>query len=71
VIITPPVTTAAAMIPKYPAPISGVGPSVPGRSITWIIASAASAAAPTARMITSAFCGGGAASRRANIGILL
>src|ERR1022692_1290929 len=70
-IITPPMTTAAAMSPRYPMPTSGVGPSVPGRSITWIIARPASATAPTARMITSAPCAGGAASRRANIGVLL
>ena len=42
------------MIPKYPMPTSGVGPSVAGRSTTWITASAVSASAPIARVITSA-----------------
>src|SRR5579863_7363842 len=46
------------MIPRYPAPTSGSGPSVPGRSTTWITASAASASAPTARAATSAPCAG-------------
>ena len=53
-ISTPPIRTAAAMIPRYPMPTSGVGPSVPGRSTTWITASAASASAPTARVATAA-----------------
>src|SRR5690348_18431919 len=70
-IIAPPTPTAAAMIPRYPAPISGVGPSVPGRSITWIIARAASAAAPTARAIKSEPCAGGAGLRRADSPVLL
>src|SRR5689334_2937919 len=48
------------MIPRYPRPTSGSGPSVPGRSTTWITASAASASAPTARATTSAACAGGA-----------
>src|SRR5450755_3475457 len=70
-IISPPTRTAAAMIPRYPAPTSGIAPSVPGRSITWIIARAARATAPTARAITSALCAAGAGPRRASIGVLL
>ena len=39
-------------------PTSGVGPSVAGRSTTWITASATSARAPTVRAITAAPCVG-------------
>ena len=35
-------------------PTSGVGPRVPGKSTTWITASAASASAPTARAAEAA-----------------
>src|SRR5260370_22424513 len=69
-IITPPARTAAAMIPRYPTPTSGIEPSVAGRSTTWIIASAASATAPTARAIRSVPYAG-AGPRRASIGVLL
>src|SRR4029077_1632965 len=70
-IIAPPAPVAAATIPRYPAPTSGVGPSVPGRSITWIIARAARAAAPTARAIKSEPCADGDGLRRADIRVLL
>jgi hypothetical protein len=40
VIITPPIRTAAAIIPTYPMPTSGVWPSVAGKSTTSITASA-------------------------------
>ena len=53
-ISTPAIRIAAAMIPRYPRPTSGVGPSVPGRSTTWITASPASASAPTARAAAAA-----------------
>src|SRR6478672_11633323 len=70
-IIAPPTPIAAAIIPRYPAPTSGVGPIVPGRSMTWIIARAARAAAPTARAIMLESCADGAGLRRADIRVLL
>src|SRR6202035_4408474 len=54
---------------RYPAPTSGVGPIVPGRSTTWMTARPASAIAATARTITSAPCAGCDGPRRANIGV--
>src|SRR5260221_569232 len=47
-IIIPPTATAVAMIPGYPAPTRGSGPSGPGRSTPGIIARVARAPAPRA-----------------------
>src|SRR5260370_40810294 len=70
-IMTPPTRIAVAIIARYPAPTSGIEPSVGGRSITWSIARLASPTAPTARAIRSAPGADGARPSRANIGDLL
>src|SRR5580658_1203886 len=52
-------------------PTSGVGPSVPGKSTTWMTASAESASAPTARAATAASWSGCHWAIRASTGLLL
>ena len=61
---------ATAMMPRYPIPTSGSGPRVPGRSTTWITASAASAGTAVARMIMSVSGAGCDRPRRSSISVL-